>query len=48
MVKEMKLSPLYVVALEEEVSKELIEEFEVLITGVGKVNATYNLSLIHI
>ena len=44
MVKEMKLSPLYVVALEEEVSKELIEEFEVLITGVGKVNATYNLT----
>ena len=40
----MKLSPLYVVALEDEVSKELIEEFEVLITGVGKINATYNLT----
>ena len=40
----MKINPLYVVALKDEVSPEFINKFEVLITGVGKVNAAYELT----
>jgi len=40
----MKINPLYVVALKDEVSSEFINEFDVLVTGVGKVNATYQLT----
>ena len=40
----MKANPLYVVALKEEVSTEFIDKFDVLITGVGKVNAAYELT----
>ena len=40
----MKINPLYVVALKDEVSPEFINKFDVLITGVGKVNAAYELT----
>ena len=40
----MKVNPLYVVALKEEVDTEFIDKFDVLITGVGKVNAAYELT----
>ena len=40
----MKANPLYVVALKEEVSTDFIDKFDVLITGVGKVNAAYELT----
>ena len=40
----MKVNPLYVVALKEEVNTEFIDKFDVLITGVGKVNAAYELT----
>lgn len=40
----MKVNPLYVVALKEEVGTEFIDKFDVLITGVGKVNAAYELT----
>ena len=40
----MKVNPLYVVALKEEVSTDFIDKFDVLITGVGKVNAAYELT----
>ena len=40
----MKINPLYVVALKDEVSSEFINEFDVLVTGVGKVNSTYELT----
>ena len=40
----MKVNPLYVVALKEEVTTEFIDKFDVLITGVGKVNAAYELT----
>lgn len=40
----MKVNPLYVVALQEEVDTEFIDKFDVLITGVGKVNAAYELT----
>ena len=40
----MKANPLYVVALKEEVSTDFIDKFDVLITGVGKVNAAYKLT----
>ena len=40
----MKINPLYVVALKDEVSPEFINKFDVLITGVGKVNAAYKLT----
>ena len=41
-VNFMKINPLYVVALKDEVSSEFINEFNVLVTGVGKVNSTYS------
>ena len=40
----MKVNPLYVVAIKEEVDTEFIDKFDVLITGVGKVNAAYELT----
>ena len=40
----MKVNPLYVVALKEEVNTKFIDKFDVLITGVGKVNAAYELT----
>ena len=40
----MKINPLYVVALKDEVDLEFINNFDVLVTGVGKVNATYELT----
>ena len=43
-VNFMKINPLYVVALKDEVSSEFINEFNVLVTGVGKVNSTYELT----
>ena len=43
----MKVNPLYVVALKEEVDTEFIDKFDVLITGVGKVNAAYELTRHH-
>ena len=40
----MKVNPLYVVAIKEEVDTKFIDKFDVLITGVGKVNAAYELT----
>tara|TARA_B100001996_G_C18665223_1_gene594628 strand:+ start:534 stop:1133 length:600 start_codon:yes stop_codon:yes gene_type:complete len=41
----MKINPLIVVALEEELGNKKLDDFDLLVTGIGKVNASLSLTL---